>query len=118
MRDDEGETPVSDQELAMSIDDFQLMNLIKTRVPFLFLALESPSEEESESSRFEELIQVVDPSQLRPHLGRATKEFSDPIVLICRFGEISKKEANQLSVQYTNILYVEGGWKSLDLHKL
>lgn len=103
-----------------SIGSFQLENLIKARVPFLFVRENFDIEsafgivERIHIRNFSILLERLEMSQLEPHLLERKTRKEDPIVIMDKNGESAKSLALVLGSQgFINVFFVEGGWNSL-----
>lgn len=100
------------------IGQYQLENLQRNRVSFLYLDLQAP---ENRATLDVQHFLVAGSHSVSPE--NALKFVMDrgtaldfPIVLICENGSKSVAVAQQLEENsYINVFAIEGGWKSIDL---
>lgn len=108
-------------ESSLEIELFQIHNLIQNQVPFSFYWVENNFSEDDkkynpadislkkENSALNTALKYakrIDPKQLR--------ELSptEPVVLVCKNGNLSQKLALDLSKKWINVFYLKGGLNS------
>ena len=98
----------------LKINKLQLQNLLEGRIPFSFFYLK-------DVTHYKEDIFFQD-SRLKSILSRAQKielselkrmKFSSPVVLICKDGTLSQKQALEMFDRWKNVFYLEGGVNEL-----
>jgi rhodanese-related sulfurtransferase len=92
------------------IGRFQLENLLRNNVRFLYVDLRTSSEE---NQILKSSIRLA-PEQVRVHLEGNNIAKDHPVVLICDDGKISLKIALELeSNSFRNVFVVDGGYSAI-----
>ncbi len=98
------ETPLEDYGV---IQSFQLDNLIQNRVPFSLFYLSQKGNFQGMSSSVQNLLKLSQTVKEEDLLKRALD--SNPVVLMCEDGKLSRKLSLKLLKKWTNVFYLEGG---------
>lgn len=103
-----------------SIGSFQLENLIKARVPFLFVRENFEIEssfgvmEKIHIRNFSILVDKLDYASLEPFLQERKTRFEDPIVVMDTDGTNSQQLVEVLTAKgFINVFFVIGGWNAV-----
>ena len=111
--------------MAQSIGHFQFDNLVKGRVPFLFVNLGIDTSElyphvykmHLERSLFqvaEGNVATMAPPDIIKNIQAQNRATSEAIVILCEDGDKSCRLGEALeSAGYINVVVVEGGWKAM-----
>jgi rhodanese-related sulfurtransferase len=100
----------------MKIGQYQLENLLRQRIPFLYLDLRKPDVRASEAvGHFLLSASVaVEPDKVLDYVLSLGLAISHPIVMICETGLKSMDAALELEKNsFVNVYVIEGGTKSL-----
>lgn len=96
---------------------FQLSNLVRNKVPFTLMVLDFVPPQESLPKEMAKLLQMAvfsSAADVGTKIAEMSLRADNPLVLMCKNGEISSHVNAQLIEKgFLNVFVVKGGWDAL-----